>query len=259
MKIAVIQSRVRESKRESVANARRMIAEAAANGARMAVLPEMFACPYDNACFPVYAESADGEICRAMSDAARENGVTLVAGSIPEADVGRIYNTSFVFAADGTMIARHRKVHLFDINIPGKQLFRESDTLSAGEGITLFEAEGHRFGLCICFDMRFPAMFTEMAKRGAEAIIIPAAFNMTTGPMHWELLLRARAADSQAYIIAASPARDERASYVSYANSMVVDPWAKVIGCAGTAETIMYADIDFAETEAVRARIPILG
>ena len=259
MKIALLQMPVTADKSENLRVAAEYVSRAAEDGAEMAVLPEMFCCPYDNTYFPKFAEPRGGRIYTELSDMARKNGIMLVGGSMPEQDGEKIYNTSFAFDKDGREIARHRKVHLFDIDIKGGQRFFESDTFSAGEGITTFSAGGHTFGLCICFDIRFPEIFRCMALRGAEAVIVPAAFNMTTGPMHWELTFRMRAVDNQFYTLGAAPARDERGSYISYANSIACSPWGNVLARAGAEPDILFAEIDFDEIPKVRAQLPLLS
>jgi len=259
MKIALLQTPVTMDKAENLRIAAEYVRRAAEDGAALAVLPEMFCCPYDNAYFPKFAEPRGGMIWSALSAMARENGIALVGGSMPERDGEKIYNTSFVFDPQGREIARHRKVHLFDIDIAGGQRFFESDTFSPGEDITLFESGGHTFGLCICFDIRFPELFRCMALKGAEAVIVPAAFNMTTGPMHWELTFRMRAVDNQLYTLGAAPARDESGSYVSYANSIVCSPWGKVFARSGAEPDILSVEIDFDEVPEVRAQLPLLS
>ena len=258
MKIALIQMAVGGGREENLRRAREGILRAAETGARLAVLPEMFLCPYDSACFPRYAEERGGAAWAALSDAAKEAGLTLAAGSMPERDGEQLYNTCFVFGPDGREIARHRKLHLFDVDIRGGQRFRESDTLSPGGSPTFFEADGHRFGLCICFDVRFPELFRLSALRGAEAVIVPAAFNGTTGPMHWDLLFRARAADNQLFTVGCAPAGDEHAGYVSYAHSIVCSPWGQVIARAGIGEELLTAELDFALVGQVRDQLPLL-
>lgn len=259
MKIAAIQMPVGMDKRENLRTAAEFVRRAAEQGARIAVLPEMFFCPYTNEYFPRYAEEQGGPAFEAMAGMARQNSLTLVAGSMPERDGGRLYNTGFVFDPQGQVIARHRKVHLFDINVQGGQRFCESDVFTPGEDVTVFEADGHRFGLCICFDIRFPELFRRMALKGAEAIFVPAAFNMTTGPMHWELSFRMRAVDNQLFTVGAAPARDEQGCYVSYAHSIVCSPWGKVLAQAGTDPELLVAELDLSENERVRAQLPLLS
>lgn len=259
MKFALIQMPITKDKQENLQTARRYIAQAAAAGARVAVLPEMFCCPYSNSAFPVFAEEADGPLCAALAQTAKENALTLVAGSIPERCGDKLYNTSFVFDENGRQIARHRKIHLFDAHIDGGQHFRESAVLSPGCQPTIFTVDGIRIGLCICFDIRFPELFRAMALDGARAVIVPAAFNMTTGPLHWELSFRMRAVDNQLFTLGAAPARDTARSYVSYAHSIVCSPWGTPIADAGTEPNLLLVDIDFAEVDRVRQQLPLLS
>ena len=235
------------------------IREAAKNGADFAVLPEMFCCPYDNSCFGAYGEPEGGEAQTALSHLAAELGLYLVGGTVPELSEGRIYNTSYVYGPDGRQLAKHRKAHLFDIDVQGGQRFRESDTLSPGNAITTFETAFGTMGLCVCFDLRFEELARCMCLRGAKVIFVPAAFNMTTGPAHWELLFRQRAVDNQCFTVGVSPARDEQGSYVAYGNSIAVDPWGAVLCRAGAEETTLYADLDVERLEAIRAQLPILS
>ena len=259
MKLALIQFAVTGDKTSDLARAAEAIRTASANGADMAVLPEMFCCPYENRCFRPYGEEVGGPAWQMLSRAAAETGIYVVGGSIPELENDRVYNTSFVFDPTGAQIARHRKAHLFDIDVPGGQRFKESDTLSPGDAITTFETTFGTFGLCICFDLRFEELARCMTLRGAKGIIVPAAFNMTTGPAHWELLFRQRAVDNQVFTIGVSPARDESGPYVAYGNSIAVDPWGTVLCRAGSEADILYTNLDFDRLDAVRQQLPILS
>ena len=259
MRVALIQMAVTADRRQNLDTACQKLREAAANGADMAVLPEMFCCPYDNACFRPYGEGAGGPAQQALSAAARSLGIYVVGGSLPELAEGHVYNTSYVYGRDGRQLAKHRKAHLFDIDVAGGQRFLESETLSPGGWITTFETEFGVMGLCICFDLRFEELARCMCLRGAKCILVPAAFNMTTGPAHWELLFRQRAVDNQCFTVGVSPARDEAAGYVAYGNSIAVDPWGTVLCRAGGEETTLYADLDFARLDAVRTQLPILS
>ncbi|XP_043748890.1 omega-amidase NIT2 isoform X3 [Cervus elaphus] len=180
-------------------------------------------------------------------------------GSIPEEDAGRLYNTCAVFGPDGALLARHRKLHLFDINVPGKITFQESETLSPGDSFSVFDTPYCRVGLGICYDIRFAELAQIYAQRGCQLLVYPGAFNLTTGPAHWELLQRGRAVDNQVYVATASPARDEKASYVAWGHSTVVSPWGEVLAKAGTEETIVYADIDLKKLAEIRQQIPIFS
>ncbi|MEY8386394.1 carbon-nitrogen hydrolase family protein [Oscillospiraceae bacterium 38-13] len=259
MRAALIQMSVTADKTANLQTAARKLREAKASGADIAILPEMFCCPYDNACFRAYGEEAGGEAQTALSYLAAELGLYIVGGSLPELEEDRIYNTSFVYGRQGQLLARHRKAHLFDIDVEGGQSFRESAVLSPGNAVTTFETEFGTMGLCICFDLRFEELARCMCLRGAKCLFVPAAFNMTTGPAHWELLFRQRAVDNQCFTVGVSPARDEAASYVAYGNSLAVDPWGTVLCRAGAGEEMLCADLDLRRIEAVRRQLPILS
>jgi len=259
MRIALIQTPVTENRQQNIDTACRNIREAAANGADIAILPEMFCCPYRNDCFRAYGEAESGSVQTALSQLALELGIYIVGGSIPELANGNVYNTSYVYGRRGEFLAKHRKAHLFDIDVAGGQCFRESDTFSPGNAITTFETEFGTMGLCICFDLRFEELARCMCLRGAKCIFVPAAFNMTTGPAHWELLFRQRAVDNQCFTVGVSPARDETASYVAYGNSIAVDPWGTVLCRAGAESCIQYADLDLGRLDAVRQQLPLLS
>ena len=259
MRVALIQMAVTADREGNLRTAAPKLRQAAEHGADMAVLPEMFCCPYENRCFRPYGEEAGGRAQEMLSRTAAETGMYVVGGSIPELADGKVYNTSFIYGPDGAQLARHRKVHLFDIDVKGGQRFKESDTLSPGNAITTFETRFGTMGLCICFDLRFEELARCMCLRGAKVIFVPAAFNMTTGPAHWELLFRQRAVDNQCFTVGVSPARDEAGSYVAYGNSLAVDPWGTVLCRAGAEETTLYADLDLERLEAVRAQLPILS
>lgn len=259
MRAALIQMPVTADKEANLSRACKDLREAKARGADIGVLPEMFCCPYDNSCFRAYGEEEGGPAQRTLSALAAELGMYIVAGSLPELEEGRVYNTSYVYDRHGLQLARHRKAHLFDIDVKGGQRFRESDVLSPGNEITTFETEFGTMGLCICFDLRFEELARCMCLRGAKCLFVPAAFNMTTGPAHWELLFRQRAVDNQCFTVGVSPARDERASYIAYGNSIAADPWGTVLCRAGAGAEILYADLDLNRLEAVREQLPVLS
>ncbi len=258
MKLTLIQSAVSELAEENVCRAESEIQAAARRGAELAVLPEMFCCPYSPRYFRQTAQPQGGEIWRRMSAAARENGIWLVAGSMPEREGERIYNTSFVFDPQGRQIARHRKIHLFDVELPGKKPIRESDTFTPGEDITIFNAAGWRVGLCICFDLRFPELLGLMALQGAELILVPAAFTKTTGEAHWETLLRARAMDCQVYTAGCAPARDNSAPYVTYGHSLFCSPWGEVQDQLGEGPGYLDCALDQGELAHTRTVLPVI-
>lgn len=256
-KLAVCQMKVVDDKDSNITNASNMIQASAQNKADLVVLPEMFNCPYDNSKFREYAEEKDNsKTLKTMSNVSEEFNIYLIAGSIPELEDGKLYNSSFIFK-NGEIIGHNRKMHLFDIDIP-EISFKESETLSAGNQITVVDTEFCKIGVAICYDMRFPELLRLMTLKGAELIVIPGAFNMTTGPAHWETLIRARAVDNQLYVAAASPAKNEDLSYVAYGNSMVADPWGEVLARANEKEEIVYANIDLSKVVDVREELPLL-
>ncbi|HMK54735.1 MAG TPA: carbon-nitrogen hydrolase family protein [Methanobacteriaceae archaeon] len=227
--------------------------------ADLVILPEMFNCPYQTDKFPEYAEEQkNSPTLKAISRAAKEVGVYIVAGSIPERDENHVYNTSFIFNSAGELIGRHRKMHLFDVDVVGQIQFKESETLTAGDTITVIDTDFAKIGVAICYDIRFPELSRLMALEGAQLLIFPGAFNLTTGPAHWKAISRVRAVDNQVYVASCSPARDESAPYVAYGHSMVADPWGDVISEASTGEEIIYAEVDLSQLEKVRQEFPLL-
>lgn len=258
MKIALIQMKVGATPKENLAHAAQLVKEAAQAGAELVSLPEMFCCPYETPNFPKFAEAEGGPFHQSLAALAKEAGVYLIAGSVPEDEEGKTYNTSYVFDPAGKCIAKHRKIHLFDINIAGGQKFMESETLTAGSRPTVFDTPWGKMGLCICYDIRFPELARLLALEGAKAIFIPAAFNMTTGPAHWELSFRARALDNQVYMAGCAPARDLTASYHSWGHSIVTNPWGEVMAQLEEGEGILYEELDFAREDAIREQLPLL-
>lgn len=258
MKLGLCQLPVTGTLSENHAAMRAMVRDAAAQGCEVVCLPEMWACPYENAAFVSFAEPAGGETWRALRDIAADCGVWLIGGTVPELDGERIYNTCYVFSPEGAQIARHRKVHLFDIDVPGGQRFMESDTFTPGDSFTVFDTPFGKLGVAICFDIRFAEQFRIMALEGARAIFVPGAFNMTTGPDHWQISFRMRAIDNQCFLAGCAPARDLTASYHSYGHSLVCDPWGRVLSELDEKPGILVQDIELDDADAIRNQIPIL-
>lgn len=260
MKIALIQMHVEEDKLKNLENASEFIKKVSNEGCDIAVLPEMFTTPYKTDNFPIYAEIEGGKSFKFLSNMARENNIYLVGGSIPEKDEKNlVYNTSYVFDRKGEKIGKHRKVHLFDINVEHGQSFKESDTLTAGDKVTVFDTEFGKIGLCICFDFRFPELARLMAQKGAKVIIVPAAFNMTTGPVHWDLMFRSRAIDNQIYAIGCAPSRDINGCYISYANSIVASPWGDILYKMDEKEGYKIIEIDLDYVDKIRRELPLMS
>lgn len=257
MKIALIQMKVSGSKSADIRHACDLVRSA--GQVDIAVLPEMFCCPYDTARFREYGEVKGGEAYTALSKLAKERGIYLVGGTVPELEGGNVYNTCYVFDPEGKCIARHRKTHLFDIDVEGGQRFFESDTLSAGRDVTTFSTPWGVMGVCVCFDFRFGELSRLMALRGAQVMFVPAAFNMTTGPAHWELLFRQRAVDEQCFTVGCAPARDMNASYHSWGHSIICDPWGSIVTHLDEHEAVAVTELDMTRVAAIRRQLPLLS
>lgn len=262
-RIALLQLKVGKDKTANIQNAIQRIRSVISDTRPkplIVALPECFNCPYGTKYFPEYAETIpDGITCQSLSQIAKELEIYLIGGTIPEKDNknNSIYNTCTIWSPNGDLMAKHRKVHLFDIDVKGGIRFKESDVLSPGNEFTIINVEGTKIGIGICYDIRFEEMARIYRNEGCEMLIYPAAFNMTTGPLHWELLQRGRANDNQLYVATISVARDENADYVAWGHSMVVDPWGKVIASASEKEENVIADIDLSIVEQVRQQIPV--
>lgn len=269
VKLALIQLASGADKAHNLSHARSKVLEAVSkHNAKIVVLPECFNSPYGTGYFAKYAEQllpsppseSQSPSFHALSSMAKEANVYLVGGSIPEYEekTKKIFNTSLTFGPSGELLATHRKVHLFDIDIPGKIKFKESDVLDPGNKVTLIDLpEYGKIAIAICYDIRFPELATIAARKGAFLLLYPVAFNLTTGALHWELQARARAVDNQVYVGVCSPARDMNADYHAWGHTMVVDPNAEIKGELDEKEGIVVAELDGDRIEEVRKGIPI--
>ena len=259
IKIAAIQMSTVADKMENVRTVKTYLEKIKDENPDFVILPEMFCCPYQTENFPIYAEKEGGPVWQQLSGYAKQYVIYLIGGSMPEKDAeGNVYNTSYIFDREGKQIGKHRKVHLFDIDVKGGQTFKESDTLTAGDSNTVFDTEFGKIGVMLCFDIRFPELSRMMVNDGAKVIFVPAAFNMTTGPAHWELSFRTRALDNQIYMVGCAPARDVSAGYISWGHSIVTDPWGRVTGMLDENEGILLAELDMDYEEQVREELPLL-
>ncbi|XP_077336327.1 omega-amidase NIT2 [Lithobates pipiens] len=256
-RLSLVQLFVSPVKADNLKKASELIKQAAQQGAQIVALPECFNSPYGTKFFPEYAEKIPGQSTQMLSEVAKECGIYLIGGSIPEEDSGKLYNTCTVYGPDGTLMVKHRKIHLFNIDVPGKIRFQESETLTPGESFSVFDTPYCKIGVGICYDIRFAELAQIYTRKGCQLLVYPGAFNMTTGPAHWELLQRARALDNQVYVATVSPARDEKASYIAWGHSTVVNPWGEVIAKAGADEAIISTDIDLQYLADIRQQIPI--
>ena len=259
VKIALCQMNVIDNKDENLRKASLMIAQCIKENVDFIVLPEMFNCPYSNDKFIEYCEvEKESETLLKISNLACKNNVYILAGSIPEKENDKLYNTSYLFDKNGNIIAKHRKMHLFDIDVKGKITFKESDVLTAGDEFTIANTEFGKIGIGICYDIRFPELARIMAQKGALILFYPGAFNMTTGPAHWELLFKSRALDNQVYCVGVAPALNEDASYHSFGHSIITSPWGEIIAEASEKETLIISEIDLNEIKKIREELPLL-
>ncbi|CDK25713.1 unnamed protein product [Kuraishia capsulata CBS 1993] len=264
LKIALLQLSAGANKQANLSKVREYIAKAIKENSSLdlIMLPECFNSPYSVSEFPKYAENIpNGETTKFLSDIAKEYGILVIGGSYPErGQDDKIYNTSVSFNRQGEIIAKHRKAHLFDIDIPGGITFKESISLTGGDKATVFSLPDFgAIGLGICYDIRFPELAAIAARppQNSFAMFYPGAFNTTTGPLHWHLLARARAVDNQVFVILCSPSRDITSGYHAYGHSLVVDPMGNIIAEAGEADEIVYAELDPELITKARAGIPV--
>ena len=248
-----------DNKEDNVKTASLMIDESVSKNADFIVLPEMFNCPYSNDKFIEYGEEEKNSYTlNKISLLAKKNNVYILAGSIPEKDNGKLYNTSYLFDKEGNIRAKHRKMHLFDIDVKGKITFKESDVLTAGDSFTIAETDFGKIGIGICYDIRFPELARVMVENGALILFYPGAFNMTTGPAHWELLFRSRALDNQVFCVGVAPALNKDASYHSFGHSIIASPWGEIIAEASEKENLILCEIDLEKKKKVREELPLL-
>ncbi len=257
---AAIQMNAGPDKAANLERAERLVRVGAARGANLVALPEVFNWRGKRNEQAAAAETLDGQSLMLMSRLARELQIHIVAGSITEQIDGesRCYNTSALFGPDGGRIAVYRKIHLFDVDLPGRVTVRESDAKLAGADVVTGATPLGAIGLSICYDLRFPELYRRLTFAGAQIIAIPSAFTFPTGEAHWEPLLRARAIENQAYVIAPAQFGPNIYGYSDYGNSMIVDPWGRVIARAADQEGVVVAPIDLEYQERVRRELPAL-
>ena len=257
---AVIQMTSTSDKAANLEKAERMIRLAAARGARIVGLPETFNWRGKRTEEAAAAESLDGDTLTAMARLARELEIHLLAGSITEHVPGenRRYNTSVLFAPDGTRLAVYRKIHLFDIDLPGRVTVKESEAKLPGSEVVTAPTELGTVGLSVCYDVRFPELYRRLVYSGAAIITIPSAFTFPTGEAHWEVLIRARAIENQCYVLAPAQFGINVHGFADYGNSVIVDPWGRILARAGDQEGVLVAPVDMEYLERVRRELPSL-
>jgi predicted amidohydrolase len=257
---AAIQMTAGNDKTANLERAERLVRVGAARGANLVALPEVFNWRGKRAEQAAAAETLDGESLSLMARLARELRIHIVAGSITERgeESSRSYNTSVLIGPDGGRIAVYRKIHLFDVDLPGRVTVRESDSKLAGADVVSAESTVGAIGLSICYDLRFPELYRRLAFAGARILMVPSAFTFPTGEAHWEPLIRARAIENQAYVIAPAQFGPNIYGYSDYGNSMIVDPWGRVLARAADQEGVVVAPIDLEYLDRVRSELPAL-
>jgi len=238
------------------AHAYELVRRAAAQGAQMIALPEMFACAYEPEAIKALAaiEPAISAECAAL---ARELGCWLLAGSLPVAFDGGLRNRAQVFGPNGASVHHHDKIHLFDCQPPDGPLVCESATVAAGDELETFETPWGRAAVLICYDLRFTPLIELLAERDVRLLFVPAAFSLATGRAHWEMLVRLRAVELQGFVVGIQPATNPALSYVPWGHSLVADPWGEVVAAAADGEEVLVAELDLEAVERIRARFPL--
>jgi predicted amidohydrolase len=261
LKTAVIQLNSRDKPAENLSIVENFLDQAADMGAEFAALPEFWSYlgPYSG--FDEAAQTIPGPFIERLREKARRYHMIVHGGSIVERDPklpGKFYNTSVLINRDGEIVARYRKIHLFDVNLANGEKHFESDRIAPGDEIVTAEVDGITFGLTICYDLRFPELFRLLALRGAQILMVPAGFTLHTGRDHWEVLLRARAIENLCYVVAPAHVGGYPPNRQCFGRSMIVDPWGLVLAQAQDMPTVILSDIDLTQIEHVRAQIPSL-
>jgi len=259
MKVALIQMNAQGDKSRNLEQARRLIEQAVAEeGPDLVALPEMWTLlSDDDAEKSAAAEPVPGgEGYGLLQELAARHGIVLHGGSLIERDGDLLFNTTVAFDRDGRELARYRKLHLFDIVTPDGREYRESATFGRGARVVTYDGLGTRIGCSICYDLRFSELYGQLARDGAKVILVPSNFTLQTGKDHWEVLLRARAIETQCYVLAPAQWGRYGQGRVSYGHSLIADPWGHVLARAQDKVGYVAARLDLAEVERVRARMP---
>ncbi len=261
MRAAALQMTSTADVEANLAKAEELIDRAAAEGASLVGLPENFAFLRSEGQPVPEPQELDGSWVQRMAERAKRHGVTLLLGSLPEKIPGerKIYNTSVLIGPDGRRLAQYRKIHLFDIDLPGMEHLKESRAVAPGSDVVVVDAGFARLGLSICYDVRFPELYRRLSSGGAQVLAVPSAFTQRTGRAHWELLLRARAVENLAYVFAPAQVGVHGANRRSWGHALVVSPWGEVLADAGESEGLAIADLDFDLQDTLRRELPALS
>ncbi|MEQ5841008.1 acyltransferase [Paraburkholderia acidicola] len=258
-RVAALQMVTTPDRERNLAEAERLIAEAAADGAQLVLLPEYF-------CFMGFKDTdklsireayRDGPVQRFLADAARRHGVWVIGGTLPltAPEPDRVLNTTLVFDPQGNEAARYDKIHLFSFE-KGTESFNEARTIRPGDSVTAFDAPFGRVGLSVCYDLRFPELYRKLGD--CALIVVPSAFTYTTGRAHWETLLRARAVENQCYVLAAAQGGTHETGRRTWGHSMLIDPWGEIVSVREEGAGVVAGNIERARIDEVRASLPAL-
>jgi deaminated glutathione amidase len=263
LRVAAVQLGSQADVAWNLAECRRHVELAAGRGATLVLLPENFAYMGPEDGKRAVAErlgDPGGGVQRALSELARSAAVTIVAGGFPEqsGEPSRPFNTCIVFGPAGDVVASYRKIHLFDVELTDGTTLRESSSTSSGSEPVVVDVDGFKVGLSICYDLRFPELYRALVDRGAELLVVPAAFTLHTGKDHWHVLLRARAIEAQCYVLAAAQSGRHPQGRMTYGHSLVVDPWGTVVAEASDGPRVVVADVERHILERVRGSVPSL-
>jgi len=263
LRVAAVQVQSQDDVESNLRSCERAIAEAKSQGASFVVLPENFAYFGSSTGKRACAEplhGTPGPIRSALLRCARQYHVTLLAGGWPEqsSEPDRPYNSATVIAPDGSILANYRKLHLFDVTLPSGARLQESAAMTAGSEINCCTIHGFRVGLSICYDVRFPELYRKLVDRGSEVICIPSAFTRETGQDHWHLLVRARAVESQCWVIAANQCGSHPGGKTTYGHSLIVDPWGRIVAECESDTGVIVADLNYSALTRVRGSLPAL-
>lgn len=261
IKAAVVQMNARLDKQENWRTAQRLVRDAARQQAELVVLPELFNAYGPLADVVAQAESIPGPTTDFCARLAKELGITLCAGSLcerdPDSSLG--YNTSLLFGPSGNLLSKYRKMHLFDVEIPGQVSSRESDYMRSGNWARTIETDLGALGQAICYDLRFPELFRNLSQQNLDILLLPSAFTATTGKAHWEVLVRARAIENQCFVLAANQYGEHSPKQTSFGTSLIVDPWGEVLARGSLdAEAVLVAELSTQVLERTRLQVPAL-
>jgi deaminated glutathione amidase len=257
---AVVQMTSTADVERNLATAEALVERAAARGAAFVGLPENFAFLRSEGEPIPEPQTLDGPWVQRMAALARRLRITLLLGSLPERVEGerRVRNTSVLLGPDGSTLAIYRKIHLFDIDLPGMEHLKESRAVVPGEDIVVAEAPFGPLGLTICYDLRFPELYRELVRRGARVLAVPSAFTERTGKAHWEVLLRARAIENLAYVVAPAQVGHHGGGRASHGQALIADPWGVILAQAPDGEGVAVAELDFDRQDRLRRELPAL-